>query len=201
MEDRIVVGEIGPEAYSLYAQVTPEFVVESSLDCESVDGGLGGFRLRQTPVDHPYRKYDHDEDPPDWARKYDLSKWGVFLATVDRSPVGGAAVAPPMPGIVVAEGRHDRAALFDIRVSPEQRRRGIGTALLHACAEWAQGQGFAFLDIETQNVNVPACRFYAGNGCELVEIRRFAYAHCPEFAHEAMLIWRLALRKDAPAQS
>lgn len=195
MTERIIVREIGPDSYSLYAQVKPEFVVQSSLDCESVDGGIGGLRFHETPVDHPYGKYDHDEDPPDWAQKYDLSKWGIFLATIDGRSVGGAAVGPPTPGIVVTDGRQDVAALWDLRVSPEERRRGVGTALLRSCARWARDRGFALLGIETQNVNVPACRFYAKNGCELAEIRRFAYAHCPEFAHEVMLIWHLALRE------
>lgn len=36
------------------------------------------------------------------------------------------------------------------------------------------------MQIETQNINVPACRFYAGAGYVLCGIGRFAYADLPE---------------------
>jgi hypothetical protein len=49
------------------------------------------------------------------------------------------------------------------------------------------------LAIETQNTNLPACRFYSKRGCELAEIRMSAYRDCPEVAEEAMLIWHLPL--------
>ncbi len=53
--------------------------------------------------------------------------------------------------------------------------------IAHECAE---------LKIETQNINVPACRFYARQGCRLSAIVSHAYA---EFPDEIQLIWRLAL--------
>jgi RimJ/RimL family protein N-acetyltransferase len=65
--------------------------------------------------------------------------------------------------------------------------------LLNRCVEWARDRRYNSLSIETQNVNVPACRFYAKSGCELAEIRRFAYFHRPDLADEAMLIWQLKL--------
>ncbi len=71
--------------------------------------------------------------------------------------------------------------------------RHVAKVIIHRCIEWAGSEGFRFLVIETQNTNVPACRLYASSGAELIEIRRFGYAHCPEVAEEAMLIWQLAL--------
>jgi ribosomal protein S18 acetylase RimI-like enzyme len=189
----IALREIGPDAYEEYTQLRPGFLVESVLECRLDRDGLGGIVLRQVPVATPYSKYWPDEGPAVWARMHDLTKWGIFIATADHHPAGGAAVASPAPGIVVTEGHKDTAGLFDIRVEPAQRRRGVGTALLRACADWARARGFRFLAIETQNTNVPACRFYAKSGCELVEIRRFGYADCAEVSEEAMLIWRLKL--------
>ena len=51
---------------------------------------------------------------------------------------------------------------------------------------------------ETQNTNVPACRFYARQGCRLGATHRFAYAgsgHGSDdpVAQEAMLLWYLDL--------
>lgn len=187
------IAEIGTGNWAAYFQISPEFLVETVLECEPLDGGLGGIRLIERAATTPYPKYERDEKPEDWAKGFDVGSWGVFLATDAGRPVGGAAVAPPGPGLVVTERLTDTACLFDIRVSVWSRRTGVGTALLERCAQWARQRGFRFLGIETQNTNVPACRFYAGNGCELLEVRRFGYRHCPEFAHESMLIWRLEL--------
>ena len=49
------------------------------------------------------------------------------------------------------------------------------------------------MKVETQNVNVPACRFYQRMGCRLDEIRRFGYAGVPAVAEEVMLNWYLDL--------
>jgi len=46
------------------------------------------------------------------------------------------------------------------------------------------------LKVETQNINVPACRFYEKQGCHLSSINRNAYKAFPE---EVELIWSLAL--------
>ena len=83
-------------------------------------------------------------------------------------------------------GRDDVAVLRDIRVSPRERGGGIGSALFRAVGGWAAARGFRWLKIETQNVNVPACRFYHKMGCALGAIDRFAYPGQPA---EAQLLW------------
>ena len=86
--------------------------------------------------------------------------------------------------------------LWDIRVHPDHRRRGIGTALIDRAAKWAKGQGCTQLKIETQTNNVRACRFYASRGCHLAAIDRHAYAaHIRDgrVAREVMVIWCLEL--------
>jgi hypothetical protein len=47
-------------------------------------------------------------------------------------------------------------------------------------------QGCRELKVETQNVNVAACRFYAALGCELRFAREEAYPECPG---EAQFLW------------
>jgi len=93
----------------------------------------------------------------------------------------------------VAKGSSDIAVLWDIRVQQSHRRHSVGAQLFHRGVSWAKQHGFRTLGIETQNVNVPACRFYAKQGCELAEIRRTGCSGCQEVAHEAMLIWHLKL--------
>jgi ribosomal protein S18 acetylase RimI-like enzyme len=90
-------------------------------------------------------------------------------------------------------GRKDLAVLWDLRVHPEFRRRGIGARLFLAAAAWARERDCVQLDVETQNVNVPACRFYRRSGCRLSRIDRFAYWPDRACRQEILLVWSLEL--------
>lgn len=87
-------------------------------------------------------------------------------------------------------GRDDVAVLWDIRVLPRERGGGVGSALFRAAGGWARTRGCRRLTIETQNINVPACRFYQKMGCTLGAIDRFAYPGQPA---EVQLLWWKAL--------
>jgi GNAT superfamily N-acetyltransferase len=188
-----LIRPIASAEFDAYGAVSGEFVITTVLECAPVAQGIGGILLREIPAVLPMLK-DYDGDGPrDWAQRFDLARWGIFLATEDSRPVGGAAVAPPTPDMWPSHNRADVAVLWDLRVALASGGRGIGTALLQSCAQWARERDYAFLVIETQNTNVPACRFYARAGCELAEIRRFGYEKYPDVAHEAMLIWQLLL--------
>jgi len=106
-------------------------------------------------------------------------------------PVGAAAVAFDTTGVFLLEARRELAVLWDIRVRPEAR--GAGILLFRHAAEWSKRHGCTQMKIETQNVNVPACRFYQRMGACLGEIHRHGYAAIPAVAHEVMLKWYLDL--------
>lgn len=179
-----------------YAAVPISFLVDSIFHVEVVDRGLGGLQLVEEAVAQPYIK-DYDaydgERPTDWPNQFEVGQWGFFLAVDGEQPVGGAAVAVNTPAVHMLENRRDLAVLWDIRVHPDWRGRGVGARLLRHAADWAQAQGCRQLKIETQNVNVRACRFYARQGCVLGSIHRYGYAGVPAVAHEAMLLWYLDL--------
>nr|ART39461.1 J331 [uncultured bacterium] len=84
------------------------------------------------------------------------------------------------------EGRDDLAVIWDIRVSPEFRGRRIGSALFRVAERWARANGCRQLKVETQNINVAACRYYGAQGFQLMEANRHGY---PEFPDEVQLIW------------
>jgi ribosomal protein S18 acetylase RimI-like enzyme len=95
-------------------------------------------------------------------------------------------IATNTPGLYMLGGRDDVAVLWDIRVSPQERGGGVGSALFRAAGDWAGARDCRWLEIETQNVNVPACRFYHKMGCTLGGIDRFAYSGQPG---EVQLLW------------
>lgn len=190
------IREVGVEGLSEYAQIPIAFEVRSILKPMLVDGGLSGIRLHEEAVLEPYLKdYDDAEEgfPEDWPRQFDVSNWGIMLAREDGFCVGGAVVAHNTAEADMLEGRSDLAVLWDIRVRPEARCQGIGAQLFRHAAGWARERGCRQLKVETQNVNVPACRFYARQGCELGAIHRFGYAGHSKVGHEVMLLWYLEL--------
>jgi GNAT superfamily N-acetyltransferase len=194
----VEIRQIGADQLPSYARVPIRFTVESIFRVEMIDGGLGGLRLMEERVEPPYVKdYDaqaeEEERTARWARRFDVSQWGFFLAMDGERPVGGVTVALRSPNVNMLEERADLAVLWDIRVHPDERGRGIGTTLFRHAAAWAREKGCLHLKIETQNVNVRACRFYAKQGCELGAIHRYAYARTGQVAHEAMLLWYLDL--------
>ncbi|MEM1446495.1 MAG: GNAT family N-acetyltransferase [Planctomycetota bacterium] len=133
-----------------------------------------------------------DHHPTAWPDRFDVSRWGLLTATrgEGKRPIGGAVLAFDTPGLEMLEGRSDLAMLWDLRVSPEERGRGAGSTLFAACERWARDRGGIELKIETQDINVPACRFYARQTCVLFEVHHDMY---PEHPGETQLIWRKAL--------
>jgi GNAT superfamily N-acetyltransferase len=168
-----------------YAAIPIAFEVRECFDVVTEADGTVRLEARAEPV--PYVKdYDEVNDPKGWAEQFDLSNWGFFSAFSGGQRVGRAAVAWKTPALDLGDGRSDVALVWDIRVAPSARGRGVGSALFDAAVSWASVRGCRHLEVETQNVNVPACRFYAKRGCVLRAVHRGAY---PELPHEIPLLW------------
>ena len=192
----VKIEEIGADNLLRYKEIPIAFEVKSVIQVDLIEGGLGGIKLHEEKIMSSYIKdYDAYQDggPEEWPRRFDIHNWGIFLALDGAQPVGGAAVAFNTPNMHMLDGRSDLALLWDLRVHPDFRRCGIGTKLFNHAVNWSRKQGEKQLKIETQNTNVPACRFYAKRGCHLGEINRYGYAGHPEVGNEVMLIWYLDL--------
>ena len=172
------IGEefLSPAVLSEHAAIPIAFVVHRILEVRLLDDGLGGMSLTEAAVPDPYVKdYDALEGagPQCWPGRFDVSNWRLINARRDGAGVGGAVIASATPGLHMLSGRDD-----------------VGSALFRATGDWAGARGFRWLKIETQNVNVPACRFYQKMGCTLGAIDRFAY---PDQPAEVRLLWWKAL--------
>jgi ribosomal protein S18 acetylase RimI-like enzyme len=181
-----------------YATIPIAFVVYRILKVMPADGGMGGLAFAEAPVAAPYVK-DYDaisgEGPTRWSDRFDTTNWALLCARRDGATAGGAVIAWRTPGVRMLEGRDDIAVLWDIRVAPAQRGAGVGSALFRAAESWAGARGCDWLKVETQNVNIAACRFYRKMGCALRAIDRFAY---PELPDEVQLLWWKALEAEPP---
>jgi len=188
------ISEEPMSAVAEYARIPISFEVHAVLDVIADASNPTRFTLSEPRAGAPYLKdYDAIDDgsPAQWTQRFDTSKWGLLAARVGGQLIGGAAVAYDTPGLEMLEGRSDLAVLWDIRVMTSQRRHGVGSPLFKAVKAWASARGCRQLKVETQNINMAACRFYARHGCELRAVHRDAYA---EFPDEIQLLWY----KDLP---
>jgi GNAT superfamily N-acetyltransferase len=170
-----------------YARIPIVFEVNAVLDVDERPDG-SGFVLAERRVQMSYLK-DYDalaETPVEWARRFDTSKWALMIARIDDQCVGGVTVAYDTSGLDMLEGRSDLAVLWDIRVAPARRRHGIGASLFEAAEAWAVTRGCRHLKVETQNINLAACRFYERQGCVLRAARPGVHPECPD---EVQLLW------------
>jgi len=140
---------------------------------------------RVTPYFKDYDKNESDR-PSQWTKRWDISHWGILSAYIGERRVGAAAVAWKTPEVIMLEGREDLACLWDLRVHSDYRRKGVGHQLFARAVAWSQARHCRRFKVETQNINVPACRFYAQQGCQLGSINRYAY---DEALNETQLLW------------
>lgn len=138
------------------------------------------------------KDYDRFEDPRQWPRLFDTSRWALLSAWRGAVRVGGGIVARATLGVDMLEGRSDLAVLWDLRVDRSERRRGVGAALIDRAGTWAREQGCTELKVETQDTNPAACALYGRQGFTLAQASPGAYVELPD---EVRLIWRKPLRK------
>ena len=190
------VARIAPSRLAEYASVPIAFRVTHRLVLPPL-GHDGRVLLHAEPVREPYLKnYDAlpGMSPTAWPSRFDIRDWGLLLASRHGNAVGGAAIVPS-PAVVSGTSASENAAtLWDLRVAPEHRRQGVGELLFRAAEQWAMRHGFRTLAVETQDVNVPACRFYERMGCRLLRYETGVYVDAPG---EARLDWERRLEVDA----
>ena len=182
-----VVQESQPDL-GAYASVPIAFEVREVVDVSTVPPHAGRLGITTRPVATPWLKdYDAmDGGPLGWPARFDLSRWSFFTAWASGVRVGGAALVVRAPDVEMLGGRDDVAILWDIRVAPEARGRGVGRSLLEAAEALATAQGARWMEVETQDINAPACRFYQRAGFALRASNPTAY---PGLPNETQLIW------------
>ena len=123
-----------------HGEVAIAFEVTPLFKVEPVDAGLGGLVLDERPVEVPWVKdYDvADGGPQSWASRFDVTSWGLLGAYDDKRRIGGAVIAFDTPNLYMLCGRQDLAVLWDLRVVPDARRLGVGSALFRASEAWVR---------------------------------------------------------------
>ena len=149
----VELSEVPITSVAELGRISISFTVDRVCDVLPAADGLGGFVLSERPIEAPYVKnYDGlpGEGPTQWANTFDISNWGFIRAQSTGGLVGGAVIAFRTANVDMLEGRRDLAVLWDIRVSPDVRGQGVGSALFRAVENWAAGKACRELKVETQ---------------------------------------------------
>jgi len=133
-------------------------------------------------VEEIYPSYmkTYEEDNIDYSTYIDNPAKVVFLAYLNKRPAGQ---------IVLRRNWNNFAYIEDIRVSSEFRRKGTGIALLEKAEEWSRKGDMPGIMLETQDVNVSACKLYERAGFILGGVDRKLYSATERYAHETALFW------------
>lgn len=107
---------------------------------------------------------------------------GIFFAYVDGELAGQ---------IVLFKNWNGYAYIDDIAVDASFRRQGVGRALIQQAITWAKETRLPSLMLETQNINVAACRFYQRCGFTLGGYDRYLYQGLHPGTEEIALYWYL----------
>jgi GNAT superfamily N-acetyltransferase len=169
-----------------YSKIPISFEVKSILHVSHINQGLGGIQLIEQNCTTYVKNYDEIDEvhPLNWSKFFNLEEWGIFVIHYNDIYIGGATVTPPMS--------KDKkvAVLWDLRIHPDFRGQGLGKDLLKVVYNWVNSNNYSRLIVETQNINVSACKFYSKMGFILGTIDINGYYNS-EVAHETKLLWYL----------
>src|SRR5690554_836230 len=98
-----------------------------------------------------FKEYEDDDIDISYIEEEDKV---VFFYYAENNCIGRIKICSNWNGYAIIK---------DIAVAKEYRKNGVGTALLNKAIEWAMDNNFGGLMLETQDINLSACRFYTKN--------------------------------------
>ncbi|WP_336771940.1 GNAT family N-acetyltransferase [Paenibacillus sp. MMO-58] len=152
------------ESFLVTGRIIPKF----EMDC---------WTYTEESFSEPYLKqYENDEIDDSYMKDPDKA---VFFYYADHQCIGRIKLRSNWNGFALVE---------DIGVSASKRTQGIGTRLLEKAVEWAKQRNQIGLMLETQDVNLSACRFYARNNFTIGGVDTMLYSKFSA-AHEKAVFW------------
>ena len=123
-----------------------------------------------------FKKYEDEEIDMSYIED---NRKVVFLYYIENICIGRIMISSKWNGYAYIE---------DIAVGRDYRRKGIGVALLNKAIEWAKENRLGGLMLETQDINVSACQFYAKNNFKIGGVDTMLYSNLST-ANEIAIFW------------
>ena len=128
--------------------------------------------------DESYEKsYPNDEE--DWHEYIENPEKVIFLYYENNECIGQ---------VRLRKNWNKYAYIEDIAVSKNHRNKGVGHKLIEKAIEWANQKNLFGLMLETQDVNLQACRFYSKIGFQIGAVDTMLYGNFSD-THEKAIFW------------
>ncbi|MHA2270923.1 MAG: GNAT family N-acetyltransferase [Candidatus Hodarchaeales archaeon] len=173
------IKKISHENLNDFSRIDNSFEVSSVIELGMIQGEIR-YKIKEV-AEGWEKKYDtpRDFDP---ASVINNETAVIFLAYLDGLIAGK---------VVLKKYWNNFAYIDDIAVDRSFRRRGIGQQLLHRAISWAQEKGFPGIMLETQNINVGACKLYESCGFQIGGFDQLVYKAMNLPKDEIAIYWYL----------
>jgi ribosomal protein S18 acetylase RimI-like enzyme len=153
------------ESFIIFGKVIPEFI----NNC---------WNITETLLEKPYEyKYPNSND--DYS-KYIKNKEKVIYLYYDGDICIGQ--------IILIKYWNKYAYIQDICISKDYRKKGIGHKLMDQAVKWTKDKKLKGIMLETQDVNLAACKFYQKYGFILGGVDTMLYSNFDN-AEQKALFW------------
>ncbi len=122
---------------------------------------------------------------------FETKDYSVYISNPDKIVYFAYADGHLAGQINITKHWNAYAWIDDFTVDARFRRRGIGRAMMRKAVDWAKEKNLPGIMLETQDVNVPACRFYEKFGFALRGFDTHLYKGLTPSTDEIALYWYL----------
>lgn len=188
MNERFSIRPMTTEDVPRLAEMRPGFISETALKVEKIGNGHQvGWRLVEIPLPRPFDKgsgYDFtmSEQENILGRLKQADSLEQVVIDLDTDKIVGVLDA-------AIEDWRRVLWIWNIMMDVSVRGQGIGRRLIENSIEWAERHRLRAVMLETQTNNVPACKFYAHMGFQLVGINEAFYTNYDIERGEVALFW------------
>jgi GNAT superfamily N-acetyltransferase len=185
-----------PDDIPKLPQIRPTYTSPTILSVEKRGDGLEiGWQLVERTLPQPFDKgalYNFDEVAQNAIRQRMARPDENYQRVAVDEEIGR------LVGLLEVEihAWNDTAMLWNLMIDLAYRGQGLGRRLWHRAVDFARQAEVRAIMIETQNTNIPACKFYARMGCRLIGINELFYTNDGQNT-EIALFWAYPLRPSS----
>ena len=161
-----------------------EFIIESKLKLR-----VENDEIKWTTIQIPPTRKRYKVDNVDYTTYIGNRDRVVFFAYVE----GGIAGQ-----VILRKNWNAYAYIEDLTVDVHYRRQGIGKHLISRTRQWTEEHRLSGIMLETQNNNVPACKFYEDCGFQLKGFDIYLYKGLDSSTDEIALYWYMIFDEVSP---
>jgi streptothricin acetyltransferase len=153
------------EPFTIFGKIIPEF----KNNC---------WKFYEELLDKPF-EYKYPIDDEDYSTYIKNDDKNIYLYYDKNECIGQ---------IILKKYWNKYTYIEDISVLKKFRRKGIGHSLMDSAQKWTKDKKLNGIMLETQDVNIAACKFYENYGFILGGIDTMLYANFDN-AYQKALFW------------